>query len=221
MPHEHVVVEGEGTTRISEQYGFDARTIWLDPANAALRSRRSDMNALLPGDVLMIPDKRAKYIDCATGAHHRFRRRGIPAKYRLRVLWGGRPVADRPYVLTVDGAPLSGRTTANGIVEKSIPAAASRGQLVIDMSRDRQLRYRIRFGSLHPIEEASGVQQRLANLGYDVDPPGELGQRTRTAIRLFQAKLSLPVTGSVDDATREALRGAHDRVGSAPPEDGY
>ncbi len=60
MPREHVIQEGESTISLSAEYGFLANTIWDDPANAALKTRRKDMNVLFPGDTLVIPDKRFK-----------------------------------------------------------------------------------------------------------------------------------------------------------------
>jgi S1-C subfamily serine protease len=53
------------------------------------------------------------------------------------------------------------------------------------------------------------VQQRLTDLGYDPGPvDGVVGARTRTAIRVFQADVGLPVDGQVSDRLIAALSDA-------------
>jgi hypothetical protein len=50
------------------------------------------------------------------------------------------------------------------------------------------------------------VQSSLTALGYDAgNIDGKLGPRTRAAVRLFQQRTGLPVTGQPDAATRQAL----------------
>jgi hypothetical protein len=50
------------------------------------------------------------------------------------------------------------------------------------------------------------VQQRLRAAGFDPGPAdGQLGPRTVKALRDYQAKRKLAVTGQLDDATRKAL----------------
>lgn len=54
--------------------------------------------------------------------------------------------------------------------------------------------------------EARTVQQRLIDLGYlRGSADGIFGERSAEALRLFQAIAGLDATGSLDDATREAL----------------
>lgn len=54
--------------------------------------------------------------------------------------------------------------------------------------------------------DARTVQQRLIDLGYlRGSADGIFGERSVEALRLFQAMAGLDVTGSMDDATREAL----------------
>jgi hypothetical protein len=51
------------------------------------------------------------------------------------------------------------------------------------------------------------VQKELARLGYYHGPiDGLAGSETERAVRWFQAIDHLPVTGQIDDATRQALR---------------
>jgi TPR repeat protein/S1-C subfamily serine protease len=61
------------------------------------------------------------------------------------------------------------------------------------------------------------VQAQLAALGYDPGPAdGVMGQRTRAAIRAFQADVGLPVDGQASDRLIAALSDAGAGAGSAP-----
>ena len=54
--------------------------------------------------------------------------------------------------------------------------------------------------------DIESIQHGLADLGYDVgEADGLLGQRTRAALRAFQADRGLPVTGLPDGTTQRAL----------------
>lgn len=54
--------------------------------------------------------------------------------------------------------------------------------------------------------DVQSLQQRLADLGYSAgDADGIYGSKTAAAVRAFQQAQSLPVTGSVDEATIKAL----------------
>jgi hypothetical protein len=76
------------------------------------------------------------------------------------------------------------------------------------------------------------VQERLKAAGFDPGPPdGWLGARTKEAIRRYQASQGLPVTGELDEATRQVLittdpsqtRGeaSQEPLLKAPPSGGY
>ncbi|MCX7663849.1 MAG: peptidoglycan-binding protein [Tepidimonas fonticaldi] len=50
------------------------------------------------------------------------------------------------------------------------------------------------------------AQRKLAQLGYDIGTPdGKMGNRTRAALRAFQASRNLPQTGQLDAATQAEL----------------
>src|SRR4051794_12016743 len=103
MTIRHVVKPGDSVIQLSDEHGFYAMTIWNHADNAALKRRRADMNILLAGDVVVIPDKRGKTVEVATGRRHTFRRRGVPAIYRVQLIEYGKPLAELPYRLIVDG----------------------------------------------------------------------------------------------------------------------
>ena len=211
MPIQHTVVPGDSVIRLAERHGLFADTIWNHPANSTLRARRSHMNELLPGDVITIPDRRTGSHGVPTGSRHRFRRRGIPAKFRLQVVVHGAPRANAPYSLIVDGVARDGHTDSDGVLEEPVPSGASAGELIVGLER---LRVQIDFGHLPPASELAGVQHRLRNLGYTIDDTdGELGESTRAALVAFQSDCDLPQTGEPDEATHSRLDQVHSSAG--------
>ncbi len=86
MATEHQVKQGECISSIAAKYGLFPETIWDDSANADLKKRRGEPNLLLPGDTVVVPDKCAKEESAAAGQRYRFRKKGVPAKFRLRVV---------------------------------------------------------------------------------------------------------------------------------------
>ncbi len=71
MPTNHTVKEGESLITIAKQYGFlNWRTIYDAPENAELRRTRGRPNAILPGDVVSVPDKKPKKVSIATTKEH-------------------------------------------------------------------------------------------------------------------------------------------------------
>ena len=57
MPTKHTVQEGECVSSIAHDYGLLPNTVWEYEENRTLRELRKNPNVLLPGDVLVIPDK--------------------------------------------------------------------------------------------------------------------------------------------------------------------
>lgn len=217
MPIEHIVVQGETTIGLAEKHGHFAGTLWNDPANAALKAKRADMNTLQPGDKLVIPDLRPKAVSKAVEQKHRFRRKGVPAIFRLQVFDGEKPRANQEFRLSVDGRSLTGTTDDKGVLEVSLPAQAKSGQLVIGPDKFTVL---LGFGRLDPIEEATGLQKRLLNLGFlrPSEVTGHWDEATTAALRKFQGRMGLEETGVMNDATRAKLRDLYEQTGEFPPE---
>jgi N-acetylmuramoyl-L-alanine amidase len=66
------------------------------------------------------------------------------------------------------------------------------------------------LGDLDPVQEVSGVQGRLNNLGFPCGPvDGVLGSMTQAALRAFQAHVGIDPSGEVDTQTRERLVAEH------------
>lgn len=214
MTEQYTIEEGDGVTSVAAMRGFFPQTVWDHPANAKLKAQREDMDILLPGDTLTIPDKGLRHEACALDKRHRFKRKGVPASFRLQVLAHGQPVPNRDYLLVLDGTKHRGKTSGEGFIERFLPAACKEAMLLVDWSEtERPLMYRLRFGSLDPISDLHGVKKRLANLGFDCGPMhGDMNEETRCALQAFQKLNRLPLTGEADDATKQRLRQIHDKA---------
>jgi hypothetical protein len=206
----HVVRGGDGVSSIAFAYGFAPSTVWMAPENAQLRELRADGDVLMPGDVVHVPELRPRMERCAMDARHTFRRKGVPALVQVQLYHDGRPRRDEPFELYADGALLArGRTSDEGVLRTYVPNSARAGRLIVGVDRQEMA---IEFGGLHPISERSGVQQRLRQLGFYRGPADGAESRALTAaVRAFQRYVGLPVTGTIDAATRDKLAVLHDR----------
>jgi hypothetical protein len=83
--HESITVrDGDSTSSLAYSRGLLPDTVWNHSDNAKLKSQRADMNALQPGDVIVLPDKDLGEELCATDAKHSFRRKAVPALLRIK-----------------------------------------------------------------------------------------------------------------------------------------
>lgn len=204
----HHVEEGESLASIAEASGFFELTLWNLPENSSLRSRRKRPTVLAPGDAVVIPELRRKQAPVSTDARHVFRRRGVPAVYRLRLIRDGKAVSGAAYTFSVGGRKREGATDAQGCLKEFIPPEAKEGLLRVPSIG---LRARVLFGYLDPIDDMVGIQKRLKNLGYlKGEPTGSADHLTHQALRAFQFVNGLKETGDCDAATRAALEKAHD-----------
>lgn len=216
MSQIHVVQQGECLSSIARDFGFsDWRTIYNDPHNAEFRRKRPNPDLIFPGDELFIPDRTPPKHGCQTGQRHSFQVKRLRAWLRLKVCdEQGGPIAGRPYRLVVGDQTHQGTTTSDGLVEQKIAADASAGELTVFTSdlgeRGGRLRWTLAIGALDPVEEVSGVQGRLGNLGFLADvPSGFIDWQTQMALRTFQRASALDPSGQVDAETRKALVAQH------------
>ncbi|MFO0553319.1 MAG: peptidoglycan-binding domain-containing protein [Polyangiaceae bacterium] len=212
----HVVAQGDCIASIADRYGFHDPAALFDHAdNAALKALRKLGSVLLPGDRVVIPERAEKWQEsCATGKVHSFTLKRPVVHLRVLVRWtNGDPIAGKRYVLKVEGRPdVEGTTGSDGLVEAEVPAAALRGEIHVHWDGadvNWPLVLPVHIGHLDPLDTPTGVQGRLANLGYGCEITGELAD-TRDALAAFQREEGLEPTGELDDKTRDALRSRHE-----------
>lgn len=202
----HRVRKGDCVVSIAEEHGHFWETVWNHAGNSGIREARGDPHLLVPGDVLEIPDLREKTQSVDPGARYRFRRKGIPATLRIRVLRDGEPRSNQPFRIDVDGTLTSGTTDADGLVEVSIPGTASKATLHVGSATNEDV-YELRLGHLEPLSEVRGVKQRLKSLGYEVGAidGDDSADAFLRALSAFQGDAEIEVTAQLDEATRGKL----------------
>jgi hypothetical protein len=207
---DYVVQPGECLSSIAFEHGHFPDTILNDPDNSDIKKIRKNPNILLPGDRLTIPAIRPKEESREVDQRHKFRRKGVPEMFRMRLLDAhDKPRANLPYVLTVDKASFSAATNAQGELSHPIPPNARKGKLVVGVGDDVE-EIAIELGYLDPLDSVSGVQARLTNLGIECGPvDGIFGPRTRAGVERFQKQCKLEATGELDKRTLEELEKAH------------
>lgn len=213
MGFEYVVQQGDHLSQIARDYGFsDYRTIWDHPDNQELKLKRKNPNVLFPGDVLVIPDRDLRQESCATDQRHRFKMQGPGLRLRLVLEDLYRtPIANAKCVLEVENHSRYVITDANGRIDYPLPPQAKRASLVI---QDAQTPYDsvpipIKIGHMDPVEEFSGQQSRLNNLGYFAGTADESDESFLSAVEEFQCDHGLAVDGICGPNTQAKLKEVH------------
>ncbi len=71
------VRQGDSIASIAERFSLLPESVWNDPANAELKSRRKDPSVLMPGDEVVVRRKEMKEVSISTGNRHQFRIKGV------------------------------------------------------------------------------------------------------------------------------------------------
>jgi N-acetylmuramoyl-L-alanine amidase len=216
MPRNHTVVQGECLSRIAARYGFpDYKTIYDDPANAAFKKARPNPNVIYPGDVLVIPDPKPKTLPLATGARHKIVIARPKTVLRLEVQ------VQEPhfYELVVAKDTFKGKIDGKSPIEH--PVAVTSEQAHLDLwpartgnedAKEGLFSWDLKLGHLDPFDTISGVQARLANLGFYAGPvDGADNADLDLAVAAFESKMGLAATGDPTNATMQSkLHDVHD-----------
>ena len=190
---------GECIESIAASCGHFWEKIWNHEANSELKRTREDPNALLVGDRVEIPEIETKDESKATERRHRFRRKGVPSKLKVRILDDWEPRKHAKYRLVIDGTITEGKTDGDGFVEEGLPPDASQGELIIDREDGGTDHYRFDFGTVSPIDTEAGVKRRLQDMGYDTED-------LEKAVSGFQQDQGLEESGTMDDETKSKLQ---------------
>ncbi|MBU0753704.1 MAG: peptidoglycan-binding protein [Planctomycetes bacterium] len=194
------VKQGDCINSIADEHGLFWEQIWNHGENAKLKNERKDPNTLCPGDELFVPEKEPGEVNCACDQKHTFRLKGVPAKMKVQMLVNEEPRKNEEYTLFIDDRRVQeGKTDANGFIEASIPPNAKKGEIVfVDEDGNKEF-HPFDLGTVDPIDTEEGVAGRLQNLGYY---EGDLEE----ALKEFQSRYELEVTGTINDETKRKLK---------------
>jgi len=195
----HVVRQGETAAQIAWRYGFaGVDPIWHHPDNRELARARPNPNVLRPGDKMAIPPHKAAIFKLAPEQETKITAKRPSQRVHLLVEWDvGEPAATARYELTFRHEHKvyrrQGTTKGDGLLDEKLPLKATQLRLSVwpkeSKGKTDCLVLDLGMGHLDPVEDLSGVQARLENLGfYCGDEDGELGPRTRAALERFRAQ---------------------------------
>jgi hypothetical protein len=207
MPKIITAREGDCLINICKKEGFFWEKIWNLPENRALREQRKHLNIIKEGDRIHICDLELREYPAQTEQLHTFRLESSKVEFTLTLLNLGQPRANEKYSLVVDGKFQNGSTDEDGKLREMIPPDARRGLLFLG---DKREEVAINFGYIDPIEELSGVQRRLQNLGfYEGAIDDDFNTETVAAIAEFQRSERISGEGELTGETRRKLLEVH------------
>jgi N-acetylmuramoyl-L-alanine amidase len=204
----YTVQQGDCLSSIAKAYGFSSYdTIWKRAENSEVKKKRKQPNILQPGDRIFIPDKEMRIEDGSVDQKHNFVIYANPTMLEIVVQVDEEPVANAQYTLDIDNVKIVGTTNGSGLLRQPIEQDAARGHLHFDKP---PLDWDLEIGGLDPVDEPSGIQPRLSNLGFFCgSADGLIGPRTRGALRGFQKRYGLTPNGKADDPTKQELKKLH------------
>lgn len=208
---DHLILQGESIDSLAYEYGHSGDTIWDHPRNEQLRSRRGDFRVLYPNDVIFIPPRTVKFCkERQTARRHIFKRRDVPSVLRFHPFaLSGQGMADRFEILNGEAVIGEGKTDGNGDVVWTVEPNALKVVIRVffgEFFRD----YSVQMRTLDPINTISGVQQRLASLGfYNGEWSGNLDPATEQALGNFRLTQGLQNEEILSDKVADALYRAY------------
>jgi hypothetical protein len=204
MP-DHTVKQGETLMALAQANGLPSWQEILDrPENAELKTKRTDPGILKEGDKVFIPSREMKHEPSAVDAKHPFKVSRKKAWVRLALKDANGAALAGTYELTIDGVKTAGTIAPGGILEQAVALDAQSGSLTV-VTADIIESWDLLLGYMDPLDEDSGITARLQNLGFagdDEDPAA--------AVRAFQSRVGLGITGTIDAALRDKLKSYYD-----------
>lgn len=208
----YVVRRGDYLLKIAQQMGFDAATVWQDPKNAALRKSRPSMNVLCVGDVLYVPQTpQREWMPVKVGSANPYVAKVPTVQVAVKFAYEGKPLASEK--CTIRELPELGTltTTSDGTLRFAAPVNL---QLATVRFMGPGIVQPLSIGHLDPVSELTGVYQRLSNLAFVLDDPGDAGtvdeQSIREPLSAFESAEGLAdATGNLNDDVRAKLKTAY------------
>lgn len=205
----YVVAAGDHLAGLAFRFGTDPDALWNAPENADLAKKRPNREMLVAGDVLYVPDDAPPALALSVGSTNAYTAEVPKTHVAIHVAAGAvdRVKGKRFEVHGMGGKEaLTGTVGDDGAVEFDVPVNVRCVDLVIP---DAGIRTAVFVGDLDPIEERSGVTQRLRNLGLLHQPDEVDDELLAHALRVFQARQGLEPDGTLTPETVDALRDAH------------
>jgi hypothetical protein len=199
---EYTVEQHDCLSSLGEKFGIPWEIIWNHSENAALKQKRKNPHVIFPGDKIFIPEIEIKEEIGATEKKHKFKKKSEKVLLRLRLLEEDVPRKNLKYTLVVNDQNIEGTTDGDGKLEQKIPASATEAWI-----KTKEDVYHLKLGGLDPVEEDSGIEQRLKNLSFLGNEAN--AEAIAAAIKAFQEKHGLSATGNIDEAVRNKLRDIH------------
>jgi hypothetical protein len=139
----------------------------------------------------------------------------VMKKLHVRILDAQRlPMRNKKYMLTVEGTPYEGTTSATGDIDVEVPAHVEVGKLTVwkdDPRVGERLRWNVDIEPKLPNpSRPAGACARLSNLGYYVGPRVKvIDARLEDAIKRFQFDHGLLVDGKLGPQTAYVITTVH------------
>lgn len=210
QPTTHKVLPGDCVVSLAAKRGLDPAAVFQLSENSKLREHNHDVQEILaPGDSLHLPARELRQENRPTGSYHPFTLKTHPARLKVRFLDNRQPRSSLDCIVQIDGVKSDATIDSNGLLDIPIPPTTTEVRVRLGGPDSRE-DYLLKLGHLDPLDTISGLQARLANLGFDPGPIDNiLGPRTRAALSIFQRSADLPVTGEPDNNTRDRLHETH------------
>ena len=204
----YVIRDGDFLEQVAFKLGFDCEAVWSNDKNRELRElRKGQHNLLCAGDVLYVPKKpTASSLKVSKGTSNRYVATVPTTTFDVHLNDVNGPLANESYTYTIEGVEQQGTTDGDGKASFVHPITCAEISVVFP---NKSFSATFKVGHRDPIEEPSGVRQRLASLGYvhhesSGDEDADDAEVAR-ALGRFQHANQLPATSTMDDATKAKL----------------
>lgn len=206
VPHE--VKQGECIAKLAFNFGLAPDTIWSHPKNAKLKADRKELHILNPKDVVFIPPKTLKKLPVHSGERIELQQQSALEKLRIRFLhYDDTPRTNLPFLVSIKTSKndvwpdAQGKTDGAGFVIVDVPPNATFAEIILGEGEGQEI-HEFNLGFVDSIDTASGVKARLNNLGFECgEETEEMNELTIAAIKAFQRRYKVNVTGERDDNT--------------------